>query len=101
MLAYRNMPIKRKLMFMIMLTSGVVLALACATLILNESVQLPKEMAAEIGTLAQMTAANTTAPLTFEDRGSAESTLRALRAESHLVEACVYNRAGKVFARYS
>ena len=37
MLAYRNMPIKRKLMFMIMLTSGLVLALACATLILITS----------------------------------------------------------------
>ena len=60
MLAYRNMPIKRKLMFMIMLTSGLVLALACATLILYESVQMPKEMAADLTTLAQMTAANTT-----------------------------------------
>jgi two-component system sensor histidine kinase/response regulator len=101
MLAYQNMPIKWKLMLMIMLTSSIVLALACAALIVHESAQMPQEMAAELTTLAQITAANTTAPLAFEDRSAAEHTLRALRAETHLSEACVYDRAGKVFARYA
>src|SRR5215212_7366566 len=96
--AFRNMPIKRKLMFMIVLTSSTVLALTCAALIVNESRQMPKEIAAELTTLAQMTAANTTAPLAFDDRDSADSTLRALRADSHVVEACVYDRAGTIFA---
>src|SRR5436190_23921205 len=98
---YRNLPIKRKLMFIIMLTSGVSLTLACAAFIGYESMQLPRETAAELLTLAEMTAANSTAPLSFEDRRSAEETLRALQAERHIIEACVYNRAGQVFAGYT
>jgi signal transduction histidine kinase/DNA-binding response OmpR family regulator len=98
---YRNLPIKRKLMLIIMLTSSIAVALACAAFIGYESVQLPKETAAGLATLAEMAAAHSTAPLSFEDRRSAEETLRALRPEVHIIEACVYNRAGQVFAGYT
>src|SRR5260370_2602785 len=98
---YRNLPIKWKLMFTITLNSSIALALACAAFISYEWVQLPQETAAELAILAEMTAANITAPLTFEDRRSAEEMLRALRAESHIIEACVYDRRGFVFAGYT
>ena len=101
MQAYRNLPIKRKLMLIVMMTSGIALGLACLTFIAYESAELPQETAAELAILAQMTAANTTAPLSFEDRRAAEETLRALRADSHIIEACVYDRGGRVFAGYT
>ena len=97
---YRNLPIKRKLMVIVTLTSGIALALACAAFIGYESAQLPRETAAELATLAEMTAANSTAPLSFEDRRAAEEMLRALRAERHILEACVYDRSGRLFAGY-
>src|SRR5215470_7607205 len=97
---YRNLPIKGKLIAVSMLTCGIGLILACAAFLGYESAELPKETAAELNTLAEMTAANTTAPLAFEDRGAAEGTLRALKAETHIIEACVYGRDGNVFARY-
>jgi signal transduction histidine kinase/DNA-binding response OmpR family regulator len=99
--AYRNLPIKWKLTLLITLTSGIALALASVTFILHESAQMSKEMASELATVAAMTATITTAPLAFEDHGSAEAALRALQAETHILEACVYNREGKVFARYA
>ena len=37
--AYRNLPIKWKLMFIIMVPSGIALFLACATFILNSEVE--------------------------------------------------------------
>ena len=47
------------------------------------------------------TAAHSTAPLSFEDRRAAEETLGALRAESHIIEACIYDRSGQIFAAYT
>jgi len=76
---YRNLPIKRKLMLIITLTSGIAVVLACAAFIGYESVQLPLETAAELATLVEIAAAHSTAPLSFEDRRAAEETLRALR----------------------
>jgi two-component system sensor histidine kinase/response regulator len=101
MQSYRNLPIKWKLTLIVILTSGVAMALACAAFIGYESVQLPKETAAELTTLVEMTAAHSTAPLSFEDRRAAEETLRALRAESHIIEACIYDRSGQIFAGYT
>ena len=98
---YRNLPIKWKLMSIITLTTGGALLLAWATFIGFESVQLEREAAAELATLAEMTGANTTAPLSFEDREAAGETLRALRAERQIVEACVYDREGHFFAGYA
>jgi len=97
----RNITIKSKLMLIIMLTSGAAVVLACAAFIGYESVELPKDTAAELATLAEMTAAHTTAPLSFEDHRSAEETLTALRPEIHIIEACVYDKAGRIFARYT
>ena len=98
---YRNLPIKWKLTAIIVVNSVIALALASAAFIAYESVQLPKETAADLATLAAMTAAHSTAPLSFEDRRSAEETLRALRAETHIIEACIYDRSGQLFAGYA
>ena len=100
MRSYRNLPIKWKLTLIIVVNSVIALGLASAAFIAYESVQMPKETAADLATLAAMTAAHSTAPLSFEDRHSAEETLRALRAESHILEACIFDRAGRVFAGY-
>src|SRR5258708_37277699 len=98
---YRNLPIKWKLMLILMLTSSIAVVLACAAFIGYESVQLPQETAAELATLAEMVAAHSTAPLSVEDRRAAGETLQALRPEVHITQACSYDRAGDVFAGYT
>src|SRR5258708_5222441 len=98
---YRNLPIKWKLMLSIMVSSRIAVVLACAAFIGYESVQLPQETAAELATLAEMVAAHSTAPLSFEDRRAAEETLQALRPQIHIIEACIYDRAGDVFAGFT
>jgi signal transduction histidine kinase/CheY-like chemotaxis protein len=99
--SYGNLPIKWKLTLIIVVNSVIALGLASVSFIAYESVQLPKETAADLATLAAMTAAHSTAPLSFEDRHSAEETLRALAAESHILEACIYDRSGRIFAGYT
>src|SRR5438876_741613 len=98
---YGNLPIKWKLTLIIVVNSAIALGLASAAFIGYEAVQLPKETAADLSTLADMTAAHSTAPLTFEDRRSAQEILSALRAESHIVEARIYDRSGRIFAGYT
>ena len=101
MRSYRNLPIKWKLTVIIVVNSVIALALASAAFIAYESVQLPRETVADLATLADMTAAHSTAPLTFEDRRSAQEILGALRAESHILEARIYDRSGRIFAGYT
>ena len=54
----------------------------------------------EVTTLADTVGANSAAMLTFEDHKAAEEILGGLRAEPHIVEACVYDSRGNVFAAY-
>src|SRR5579864_763917 len=98
---YGNLPIKWKLTVIVVVNGVIALGLASAAFIGYESIQLPKETAADLATLAVMTAAHSTAALSFEDRRSAQETLSALEAESHILEARIYDRSGRIFAGYT
>lgn len=97
---FRDLPIKRKLMLIMMVTSSVVLLLACAAFVTYELVLFRRTMVRDLSTLAGIIGSNSTAALAFNDQRSAEETLAALRAEPHIVSACLYARDGRVFARY-
>jgi len=96
----RNASILRKLTFVIVCTSLAGLSLACLSFDLFEKARFRAEMTTEITVLADTLGANTAATLAFDDRKSAQEMLAALRAESHIVAACLYDRHGKVFAEY-
>ncbi len=96
----RNLPIKWKLRLIVTLTGSAAMVFGCAAFLGYEAVQLRGETEQELITLAKMTASHSTAALTFEDPEAAEEVLRALEAESHILQACIYDRAGHVFARY-
>jgi signal transduction histidine kinase/CheY-like chemotaxis protein len=101
MRSFGNLPIKWKLTLIVVVNSVIALGLASAAFIGYESVQLPQETEADLATLADMTAAHSTAALSFEDRRSAQEILSALRAESHILEARIYDRSGQIFAGYT
>jgi diguanylate cyclase (GGDEF)-like protein/PAS domain S-box-containing protein len=48
-----------------------------------------------------MIGSNSTAALSFGDINSAREILSALHAKPHVIHACIYDKAGKVFASYS
>src|SRR6267154_1162303 len=96
----RNTPIQRKLMRMILLTSGTVLLLTCAAFFVYEFVTFRSATVRELSTLGQIIAANSTAALAFENPGDAQEILAALRAERHVVAAGLYDGQGKLFAKY-
>jgi PAS domain S-box-containing protein len=97
---FRKQPITRKLMTVILLTSGAVLVVTCGTFFIYELVTFRQTMVRNLSTLAQTIAANSTTSLAFENAEDAEQVLSALSANPRVVAAVLYDRNGAPFASY-
>jgi two-component system cell cycle sensor histidine kinase/response regulator CckA len=96
----KNLSIRRKQMFIIMLTTSISLLLACAIFAFYEITTFKATMVLDLATLAKIIGNNTAASLDFDDPKSAEQTLSALKAQPSIMGACVFTKDGKVFAHY-
>jgi signal transduction histidine kinase len=99
-MSFRNVPIKRKLTALFLMTSGAVLFLTCAAYFAYELVTFRQTTRAQLSTLGAIIAANSTAALAFGNERDAGEILAALKAERHIVAAGLYDREGKLFSRY-
>jgi len=97
---FKDMAIRRKLMSVILLTSGVVLLLTCAAFIAYELLSFRQTMVRNVSTLGEIIAANSTAALAFDNPEDAQEILAALQAERHIVAASLYDKNGKLFSKY-
>ena len=100
MALFRDTPIRQKLMTMILVTSGVVLLLTCATFIGYELLTYRRSAVRQLATLGEIIAAESTGAVAFENQRDATEILSALKAERHIAAACLYDKNGKVFSRY-
>lgn len=96
----RDIPIKRKLTTIIMLTYAAGLVLASAVFITTEVISFRRSMTENVTTLAQVIGTNCRTALFFNDRETAQQALAALRAEPEVAAAYIFTTDGKVFARY-
>jgi signal transduction histidine kinase len=96
----KNIPIRRKLMVVNLLTSGAVLLLTCASFVTYEIITLHKGMVQGYTTRAQIIAANSTAALAFQNEADAADVLGALKTDHAIKVACIYDDQRKVFAKY-
>lgn len=101
MLSFRDIPIKQKLMLLIMAATTTALLLAGIGIVAADSLLFRSYLKRDLSTLARMVADNSTAALAFNDPQSARETLAALRAKAHLVTACIYRPDGTILAKYS
>src|SRR6266404_2398348 len=97
---FQNMSLRRKQTLITMLTSGIVLLLACAAFSIYDVITFRKAMVEHLSTLAEIVGANTSAALDFNDSNSAVETLSALQAQPGIIGACIYGKGGGVFAAY-
>lgn len=95
-----NIPIRRKLMLINLLTSVVVMVLVGAAFFTYEYIRFRRQTVRQFSTLGSVTASNSTAALAFGDQDSAQEILSALKAQRFLTAAALYDRDGKLFARY-
>jgi signal transduction histidine kinase len=97
---FRNHPIQRKLMTMILGISTVVLLLTCATFLGYEWLTYRRSAMQQLATLGDIIAVQSTAAVAFENQKDGTEILAALKAEHHIVAACLYDQQGRVFSRY-
>jgi HD-GYP domain-containing protein (c-di-GMP phosphodiesterase class II) len=92
--------IKRKLMRISMLTTGVALLLTSILLISNEVMIYRQSLIERMGMMAKIIGTNSTAALMFNDKKTAEETLYALKSGKNITCAILYDRKGDVLAQY-
>jgi PAS domain S-box-containing protein len=99
-MAFGDWPIRRKLTAMFMLISGLVLLMTSAAFIGYKHLSFRETTRNSLSTLGRIVAANSTASLAFANEADASEILSALKAEPHIVAAALYDRNGRLFARY-
>jgi len=96
----RDVPIRRKLLAITMVTTAAALLVAGAGIVLTDSYLFRGYLERDLAALGRITADNSTAALKFEDPAAASEILHALRARPHLRTACIYRPNGTVLAEY-
>ena len=98
--AFRDYPIKRKLIIITVMTSAIALLLGGAVFAFYEQREIRHSMARDFAVIADMFDDNVAPGLAFNDPRAMEQTLSTLVAHRHIVAAGVYDRNGQVLARY-
>ncbi|HEV7138985.1 MAG TPA: response regulator [Steroidobacteraceae bacterium] len=96
----RNLPIRRKLMAMLLVTTGAVLAVTCAAFIAYQYVAYRGAARHTVQTLGDVIASNSTAAVAFDNATDETDVLAALHAERRVIGAAVYDASGALFAHY-
>jgi signal transduction histidine kinase/CheY-like chemotaxis protein len=96
----RDIPIKRKLTLVMLLTSSVALLLMGSAVIAYELVTFRRALTVNIDVLAKIIGSNSTAAVAFDDRKSAQEILAALLAEHQITAAAIYDKSGRIFASF-
>ena len=94
-------PIKRKLIFIIMLIVSAALLLTCGAFVVDEVFALRESMLRDNTILADVISSDSTAALSFNNQRDATETLEGLRAEPNVIAACIYAKNGSPFATYT
>ncbi len=100
MLALHNRPIKSKLMWIILFTSGTVLLLASTAFVVNDLFLYRRNMVAEMYTLADLVGINSSAGLIFNSPATVEENIAVLQANPHIQQAHVFNKNKELVASY-
>ena len=94
---FNRLSIRQKLSAMLMLISGVVLALASAAYVTWDYYQFRADMRADLQTQAALVLDNTAPAISFMDPQAANETLQMLSTNQHVRMACLYLPTGPLF----
>ena len=95
-----NLPIRRKLMVVMMFSTSVALLLAGVSLLSYELRDFRTNLESNLATTARIIGSNSVAAVSFDDAQAAGETLLALRAEPQILAACIYRVSGEPFTHY-
>ena len=95
-----DIPLRKKLTLVIVMTCSAVLLLACGIMAIYQMLDYRRMVAQNMTVLAKVVAENTRAAVAFDDQTKANDTLMALRSEPSVAAACLYDTSGAQFATY-
>ena len=98
--AFNHLPIRLKLIAMIVATSAAVLGLASLGYLLIDYYQTRNELKEDLQAQAELILQNSFAPIDFADPEAALETLNTLATKPNIRLACLYGRDDKLFAAY-
>ena len=87
-------------MLVSLLTSGAVLLVTCLAFFGYELYTFRQSTVTKLKSLGEITVANSTAALAFDDLDAATEILAALHSEQNIVAAVLFDSLGQTFARY-
>ena len=99
-MAYQDLPIKRRITGVIMLTSITALLFTTAVFMVYDLISYRRELVRNLGTTAAFFAESSTAMLAFPHETEAEAMLATLHANKHIVAAAFYNNKNELFVHY-
>ena len=100
MIRFQDLPIRKKLITMIMFTSSTALILAGVSFVFYDYRLAKHALQQEIEVLTDIIAHRSTAALSFQDRQLAMENLNALQAANYIKLACIFDKQGQLFAIY-
>jgi diguanylate cyclase (GGDEF)-like protein len=95
-----DMSIRRKLTMLIVVISTVSLLIASIAFITTDRINAQQTVSNNLGTMADIIAANSSAALLFSDPVAAQETLSFLKSQQHIQSAAIYDRNEMEFASY-
>ena len=95
-----TVPLRNRLLFIVMITCGSALVFACAAFSVHEINVVRQSKLGAMTLAADMIGSNSTAALSFRDAQAAAETLDALKTDRHVIAGRIYDRYGKPFATY-
>ncbi len=101
MRSFADIPIKRKVTYITLLTSCVAILFSSAIFIIGDLITSRRGLAEEVSTIAEIVGRNSAAAILFDDDRAAEETLSALSTKPNIVSALIVMPDSKVFAAYS
>jgi signal transduction histidine kinase/ActR/RegA family two-component response regulator len=93
-------PIRRRLMRMMLLTSGLVILFSSALFVTYDVATFRQGVIRQLETLGSAIARNSTAALAFQNADDAREVLDAFEVDPHIVSAALYDASGAQFAAY-
>ncbi len=99
-MALRDLPIQKKLMRALLLTSSAVLGVTFAAYFAYEFFTFRHTMVRQLSTLGKAIASNSTAALAFYNSEDAQEILSAVRADPHIIAVALYDDKGELFSHY-
>src|SRR5205085_6309993 len=99
-MAFQDLPIRRKVTAVIMLTTIIALLITAAAFMDYDAISYRAVLAHNLAIISSITADNSSGVLAFPNESEAQAILARLRVEPHIVAAALYNEQGQLFVHY-